>query len=78
VSLSLKELRAHREHQLRETLLFITSMVARRGYPPTCREIGEHLGLRSSSSAHGVVEELRRRGLLTKEPGRHRAIRVGA
>ena len=39
-----------------QTLDFIRSSIEDRGYPPTLREIGEHLGI---SSTNGVNDHLR-------------------
>jgi repressor LexA len=58
-------------------LEFIRSTVRDRGYPPTVREIGEAVGLTSSSSVHAQLENLRRKGLLRKDPSKPRAIEVG-
>jgi repressor LexA len=53
---------------------FITRTVRERGYPPTVREIGEAVGLTSSSSVHAQLANLERRGLLHKDPTKPRAI----
>src|SRR5207247_7414937 len=45
-----------------------------RGYPPTVREIGEAVGLTSSSSVHSQLANLERKGLLHKDPTKPRAI----
>jgi repressor LexA len=58
----------------RRILEVIRRTVAERGYPPTVREIGEAVGLTSSSSVHAQLENLRRRGLLRKDPSKPRAI----
>ena len=55
---------------------FIRDAVRERGYPPTVREIGEAVGLTSSSSVHAQLENLRRKGLLRKDPSKPRAIEV--
>jgi repressor LexA len=55
---------------------FIRDAVRDRGYPPTVREIGEAVGLTSSSSVHAQLENLRRKGLLRKDPSKPRAIEV--
>jgi repressor LexA len=57
---------------------YIRSTVRERGYPPTVREIGEAVGLTSSSSVHAQLENLRRKDLLRKDPSKPRAIEVGA
>ena len=53
---------------------FIATTVRGRGYPPTVREIGEAVGLTSSSSVHAQLANLERRGLLTKDPTKPRAM----
>ena len=53
---------------------FIADTVRDRGYPPTVREIGEAVGLTSSSSVHAQLATLERRGLLRKDPTKPRAM----
>ncbi len=53
---------------------FIAETVQQRGYPPTVREIGEAVGLTSSSSVHAQLANLQRMGLLTKDPTKPRAM----
>jgi repressor LexA len=52
----------------------ISTTVRERGYPPTVREIGEAVGLTSSSSVHAQLANLERMGLLTKDPTKPRAM----
>jgi repressor LexA len=58
----------------RRIVEFIAATVRERGYPPTVREIGEAVGLTSSSSVHAQLTNLERRGLLTKDPTKPRAM----
>jgi repressor LexA len=58
----------------RRILEFIADTVLERGYPPTVREIGEAVGLTSSSSVHSQLANLERKGLLHKDPTKPRAI----
>jgi repressor LexA len=58
-------------------LEFIRQTVQDRGYPPTVREIGEAVGLTSSSSVHAQLANLQRKGMLRKDASRPRAIEVG-
>ena len=58
-------------------LEFIRRTVRERGYPPTVREIGEAVGLTSSSSVHAQIANLQRKGLLRKDAAKPRAIEVG-
>jgi repressor LexA len=58
----------------RRIMDFIAETVQQRGYPPTVREIGEAVGLTSSSSVHAQLANLERRGLLRKDPTKPRAM----
>jgi repressor LexA len=58
----------------RRILDFIAETVRTRGYPPTVREIGEAVGLTSSSSVHAQLATLERRGHLRKDPTKPRAM----
>jgi repressor LexA len=53
---------------------FIAETVRTRGYPPTVREIGEAVGLTSSSSVHAQLANLEKMGLLKKDPTKPRAM----
>ncbi len=55
-------------------LEFIADTVRERGYPPTVREIGEAVGLTSSSSVHAQLANLERKGMLHKDPTKPRAM----
>jgi repressor LexA len=61
----------------RRIVEFIRSATREHGYPPTVREIGEAVGLTSSSSVHSQLENLERKGYLRKDPTKPRAIGVG-
>lgn len=54
----------------------IREAVETRGYPPSVREIGEAVGLRSASSVHYQLGTLERLGYLRRDPTRPRAIEV--
>lgn len=47
-----------------------------RGYPPSVREIGQAVGLRSSSTVHGYLERLEAKGYIRRDPTKPRAIEV--
>jgi repressor LexA len=57
-------------------LEFIRQTVEDRGYPPTVREIGDAVGLTSSSSVHAQLANLQRKGRLRKDATKPRAIEV--
>lgn len=60
----------------REVLDFICKEVASKGYPPSVREIGEGLGLSSSSTVHSHLATLESKGLIRRDPSRSRALEV--
>jgi len=60
----------------RRVLEVIRDSVARRGYPPSMREIGEEVGLTSTSSVSHQLSTLERKGYLRRDPSRPRAIEV--
>jgi repressor LexA len=60
----------------RRIIDFIRATVRERGYPPTVREIGEAVGLNSSSSVHAQLANLERRGLLRRDPTKPRAMEL--
>src|SRR3954447_25414433 len=60
----------------RRVLDVIRDSVDSRGYPPSMREIGEKVGLTSSSSVSHQLKVLEQKGLLRRDPNRPRAIEV--
>ncbi len=60
----------------RRILDVIRDAVERRGYPPSVREIGEAVGLTSSSSVAHQLATLERKGFLRRDPHRPRAVEV--
>jgi repressor LexA len=61
------------EKQLR-ILDVIREFTAEMGYPPSVREIGERVGLSSSSTVQSHLKTLERRGLLRRDPTKPRAL----
>jgi len=59
-----------------EILECIGDSLRRRGYPPSVREIGEAVGLTSSSTVHAHLAVLQREGYLRRDPTKPRAIEV--
>lgn len=57
-------------------LEFIRSEVRSKGYPPSVREIGEAVGLASSSTVHGHLDRLEKKGLIRRDPTKPRAIEI--
>jgi repressor LexA len=60
----------------RKVLDVIRGSVEQRGYPPSMREIGEAVGLTSTSSVAHQLTTLERKGYLRRDPNRPRAYEV--
>ncbi len=60
----------------RGILDFIEAQMRSRGYPPSVREIGEAVGLTSTSTVHAHLRTLQRLGYLRRDPTKPRAIEV--
>jgi repressor LexA len=60
----------------RRILDVIRDAVSARGYPPSVREIGEAVGLTSSSSVAHQLKTLQAKGYLRRDPNRPRAVEV--
>ncbi len=60
----------------RTVLDVIRSSVTERGYPPSIREIGDAVGLTSTSSVAHQLRALERKGYLRRDPNRPRAVNV--
>jgi len=59
-----------------DILDFIKGEVKKKGYPPSVREIGEAVGLASSSTVHGHLARLESKGLIRRDPTKPRAIEI--
>ena len=62
-----------REEQILET---IKNAVRTKGYPPSVREIGKAVGLSSTSTVHGYLRRLEKKGLLHRDPSKPRALEI--
>jgi repressor LexA len=60
----------------RAILDYLRGFVDEHGYPPTVREIGEAVGLRSPSTVHAHLAQLERAGLLRRDPTKPRALEL--
>jgi len=63
------------EKQLK-ILDFLKQETMEKGYPPSVREICEAVGLKSTSTVHGHLERLEKRGLIRRDPTKPRAIEI--
>jgi repressor LexA len=59
-----------------QTLDFIRQSINERGYPPTLREIGEHMGIRSTNGVNDHLRALERKGYLRREDMKSRALKL--
>jgi repressor LexA len=59
-----------------KVLLSIKDSIEKRGYPPSMREIGQEVGLTSSSSVAHQLRVLEEKGFLKRDPNRPRALEV--
>ena len=57
---------------------FLASYIQSRGYPPSVREIGEAVGLKSPSTVHFHLKHLEEAGVIAKGAGKGRAITLTA
>nr|WP_245341955.1 transcriptional repressor LexA [Enterococcus rivorum] len=61
-----------------EVLKYIYDQVELKGYPPTVREIGKAVDLSSTSTVHGHLARLEKKGLILRDPTKPRAIELTA
>ena len=62
----------------RQTVIldFIIQQIRLKGYPPSVREIGEAVGLQSSSTVHSHLTQLEQKGYIKRDPTKPRAIMI--
>ncbi|CAB4712521.1 MAG: LexA repressor [Actinobacteria bacterium] len=60
----------------RQVLEFIDTEVRTRGYPPSVREIGDAIGLSSSSTVHAHLAALQDKGFIKRDPAKPRAMEL--
>src|ERR1043165_8709335 len=59
-----------------QTLDYIRPSIEERGYPPTLREIGEYMGIRSTNGVNDHLRALERKGYLRREDMKSRALKL--
>lgn len=59
-----------------QILAFLKKEVRERGYPPSVREICEATGLKSTSTVHGHLARLEKKGYIRRDPTKPRAIEI--
>lgn len=59
-----------------EIYKFLKSYTENKGYPPSVREIGEAVSLASTSTVHGHLQRLEKKGLIKRDPTKPRALEI--
>src|SRR6267143_1240147 len=62
-----------RQNKILDYIKYVTKV---RNYPPSVREIGEAVGLSSSSTVHNHLNQLERRGLIKRDPSKSRTVQL--
>jgi len=62
-----------RQTRILDYIRYVTRV---RNYPPSVREIGEAVGLSSSSTVHNHLNQLERRGLIRRDPSKSRTVQL--
>src|SRR5436305_10084314 len=62
-----------RQAKILDYIRYVTKV---RNYPPSVREIGEAVGLSSSSTVHNHLNQLERRGLIRRDPSKSRTVQL--
>jgi repressor LexA len=65
-----------KSNRQQDIITFIKSQIKEKGYPPSVREIGEAVGLQSTSTVHGHLDRLERKGLIRRDPAKSRTIEI--
>lgn len=55
---------------------FLKTYTENKGYPPSVREICEAVGLSSTSTVHGHLKRLEKKGLIKRDPSKPRALEI--
>lgn len=66
------------EQKIKEVYDFIKQFIDENNYPPTVREIGAHIGVKSTATVYYYLEKLRNDGLITQGSNKNRAIGITA
>src|SRR5262249_33228508 len=72
-STELTEQLSDRQNRILDYIRYVTKT---RNYPPSVREIGEAVGLSSSSTVHNHLNQLERRGLIKRDPSKSRTVQL--
>ena len=72
------ELQEQLTERQRDVYAFIRDKIRNRGYGPTVREIGDQFGISSPNGVMCHLKALERKGVISREPNRSRAIQLAA
>ena len=64
------------DERLKEIFAFIKEFLTEKGYPPAVREIGNAVGLRSSSTVHAYLNMMEAQGMIRRNPDTPRGIDI--
>jgi repressor LexA len=65
-----------RNEKQKEVYVFLKKFTEDKGYPPSVREICEAVGLRSTSTVHGHLKRLEKKGMIKRDPTKPRALEI--
>ena len=60
----------------KEIYEFLKTYTENKGYPPSVREICEAVSLKSTSTVHGHLKRLEKKGLIKRDPTKPRALEI--
>ena len=67
---------AELSNKQQQILDYLKTEVRKRGYPPSVREICDAVGLKSTSTVHGHLTRLEKKGYIKRDPTKPRAIEI--
>lgn len=65
-----------RNSKQKDIYIFLKNYILDKGYPPSVREICDAVGLKSTSTVHGHLARLEKKGLIKRDPTKPRAIEL--
>ena len=69
--------RRHTSAEWQQTIFsYIKEFLVKKGYPPSVREIGDAVGLKSSSTVHSYLAKMEEAGMIKRDPAKPRAIDI--
>lgn len=66
----------HENDNQKKILTFIKDELRSKGYPPSVREICDAIGLKSTSTVHGHLARLEKKGFIRRDASKPRAIEI--